>query len=75
MTDSKSVYLSSNLSPATNLIIMLLYNNKIFNTRKELKKFLGGTNAYNKILREGDIQFINNLNIAINEKRRIKANP
>lgn len=48
---------------------MLRYNNQQFSNRQELKKALGGTNAYNRELREGKIQFINDKNIAINENR------
>lgn len=30
-------------------------HNKLFNTRKELKLYLGGTDKYNKALKNGDI--------------------
>lgn len=42
--------------------------NKLVPSRKDAKQLLGGTNAYNKALEKGDIKFINNLNIAINDK-------
>ena len=36
---------------------MMIYrpHNKLFNTRKELKQYLGGTYKYNKALKKGDI--------------------
>lgn len=36
---------------------MMIYrpHNKLFSTRKELKLYLGGTNKYNKALKNGDI--------------------
>lgn len=46
---------------------MLIYNNKHYENRRELKKHLGGTNAYNRAFREGKIIFIDNRNIASNE--------
>lgn len=33
--------------------------NKQIISRKEAKKLLGGTNAYNKALKNGDIKFLN----------------
>lgn len=40
---------------------MLLFKplNKIFDSRKNLKIYLGGTNIYNKYIKKGDILFIN----------------
>lgn len=29
----------------------MIYNNRLFNTRKELKRYLGGTRKYNKALK------------------------
>lgn len=45
----------------------MIYNNRLFNTRKELKRYLGGTRQYNKALKSGEIHNIyqeesNNLN-------------
>lgn len=36
---------------------MMIYkpHNKLFNTRKEIKQYLGGTYEYNKALKNGDI--------------------
>lgn len=47
---------------------MLIYNNKYYENRRELKEYLGGTNAYNKAFREGKVIFVNNENIASNER-------
>ena len=33
----------------------MIYNNRLFNTRKELKRYLGGTRKYNKALKNGEI--------------------
>lgn len=33
-------------------------HSKLFNTRKDLKQYLGGTNKYNKALKNGDIHNI-----------------
>lgn len=46
--------------------MMLIYKplNRVFKTRKELKDYLGGTNRYNKALKDG---LIYNLYIAHNE--------
>ena len=30
----------------------MIYNNRLFNTRKELKRYLGGTRKYNKALKK-----------------------
>ena len=51
---------------------MLIYIplDKSFSNRKELKKFLGGTNAYNKALKLNKIKFINYCNQY--DKRRNK---
>lgn len=40
---------------------MLIYipDNKTFSSRKEAKEYLGGTNAYNRALKNKDIDFIN----------------
>ncbi|RJV48483.1 hypothetical protein DWY42_01785 [Bacteroides sp. AF25-18] len=37
---------------------MMIYNNRLFNTRKELKRYLGGTRKYNKALKSGEIHNI-----------------
>lgn len=50
---------------------MLKYKNKLYNSRKELKLAVGGTNAYNRLFKNGDVEFIPN-NIASNDERRIK---
>lgn len=36
---------------------MVIYkpHNKLFNTRREIKQYLGGTNKYNRALKNGDI--------------------
>ena len=36
---------------------MLIYipHSKVFNTRKEAKEYLGGTNKYNRALKQGKI--------------------
>ena len=49
-----------------NITDMLIYRpqNRIFKTRKELKDYLGGTNRYNKALKDG---LIHNLYIAHND--------
>ena len=52
-------------------MILIKILNQIVSSRKEAKKLLGGTNAYNKALRDGNIIFINKT-IAINGKERIK---
>lgn len=39
---------------------MLLFNNKIFKSRKELKDYLGGNKNYNKMFYANKIIFINN---------------
>lgn len=39
---------------------------KLFNTRKEIKSYLGGTNRYNKALKNGDIRILNYEPIADN---------
>ena len=48
---------------------MLIYlpERKPFNTRKEAKDYLGGTNKYNKAFKNGDLFFMNDLNIANND--------
>jgi len=46
---------------------MLVYDNRYYESRRELKEYLGGTNAYNRAFREGKIQFIKQENIANNE--------
>lgn len=38
---------------------MLKYKDKLFNNRKELKDYLGGTYYYNKCFYSGEIEFIN----------------
>jgi hypothetical protein len=40
---------------------MLIYlpERKAFNTRKEAKDYLGGTNKYNKAFKNGDLFFMN----------------
>lgn len=40
--------------------------NKLFSTRKEIKTYLGGTNKYNKALKNGDIRILNYEPIADN---------
>lgn len=45
---------------------MLKYKDKLFNNRKELKDYLGGTYYYNKYFYSGEIEFINQ-KIASNE--------
>lgn len=57
-------------------MIIIKHLNKQVASRKEAKELLGGTNAYNRSLRNGDLQFINNEIIAINEihKRRNQTN-
>lgn len=47
---------------------MLKYNNLLFKSRKALKDYIGGTNRYNKLIKENKIQFIND--IAINNFQR-----
>lgn len=42
--------------------------NKIVNNRKEAKDILGGTRAYNHALRNKDLYFIENNNVANNER-------
>lgn len=39
---------------------------KLFNTRKKIKSYLGGTNRYNKALKNGDIRILNYEPIADN---------
>lgn len=34
---------------------MMIYNNRLFNIRKELKWYLGGICKYNKVLKNGEI--------------------
>ena len=34
---------------------MMIYNNRLFNTRKEMKRYLGGKRKYNKALKNGEI--------------------
>ena len=41
-------------------------HNKQFETRKEAKLYLGGTNKYNKALKDGDIYITNYNSIANN---------
>lgn len=50
-------------------MILIKSLNQHVSSRKEAKKLLGGTNAYNRALKNKDIIFINN-NIANNDKRR-----
>lgn len=40
-------------------MILIKSVNKLVSSRKEAKKILGGTNAYNKALRKKDIKFLN----------------
>jgi hypothetical protein len=48
---------------------MLLHRptQKVFHTRKEAKDFLGGTNKYNRALKNKDFYFINEMSIAFND--------
>ena len=39
---------------------------KFFQSRKEAKDYLGGTNKYNRAFKDGDICFMNEMNIANN---------
>ena len=47
---------------------MLIYlpHSRVFNTRKEAKEYLGGTNKYNRALKQGEIFNITNENFANN---------
>lgn len=47
---------------------MLIYlpHSKVFDTRKDVKEYLGGTNKYNRALKQGEIFNITNTNIAHN---------
>lgn len=61
--------------PPPRQMILIKSLNKLVSSRKEAKEFLGGTNAYNKALRDQNLIFINNEKIiAINDERRIKTN-
>lgn len=51
---------------------MLKYKDKVFSNRKELKSFLGGRSSYDRAMKNGDILFINDLNIAIDESKLYK---
>lgn len=50
-------------------MILIKSINAIVNNRNEAKQLLGGTNSYNRALRNKDIIFLNNKTIAINDKR------
>ena len=56
-------------------MILIKSINAIVNNRNDAKRLLGGTNEYNKALKDKDILFLNNKNIAINDKRRNCENP
>lgn len=48
---------------------MLMYDGKIFNNRKEVKDFVGGTSIFNRLLKLNKIKFLEKNGIAINDKR------
>ena len=52
---------------------MLKYNDLYFNSRKELKIYLGSDNIYNRCLKNNEIIFINSENTAIDGRREIKT--
>ena len=45
--------------PIKTIMLIYLPERKAFNTRKEAKDYLGGTNKYNKAFKNGDLFFMN----------------
>ncbi len=41
-------------------------HSKLFNTRREIKSYLGGTNRFNRALKNGDLKIMNYESIAVN---------
>ena len=53
----------------------MIYNNRLFNTRKELKRYLGGTRKYNKALKNGEIyniSLVSTKNFLVTSRLKIK---